>query len=33
MKAFKQPKDKVVAAYKRRMDSSLGEGAVPVDLH
>lgn len=31
MKAFKQPKDKVVAAYKRRMDSSLGEGAVPVD--
>ncbi|MDV7481504.1 nicotinate phosphoribosyltransferase [Acinetobacter baumannii] len=28
---FKQPKDKVVAAYKRRMDSSLGEGAVPVD--
>lgn len=28
---FQQPKDKVVAAYKRRMDSSLGEGAVPVD--
>jgi len=28
---FKQPKDKVVATYKRRMDSSLGEGAVPVD--
>lgn len=28
---FKQPKDKVVAAYKRRMDNSLGEGAVPVD--
>lgn len=28
---FNQPKDKVVAAYKRRMDSSLGEGAVPVD--
>jgi len=27
---FQQPKDKVVAAYKRRMDSSLGEGAVPV---
>lgn len=28
---FQQPKDKVVAAYKRRMDSSLGDGAVPVD--
>lgn len=28
---FQQPKDKVVAAYKRRMDSSLGEGAVSVD--
>ncbi|MDE2422255.1 MAG: nicotinate phosphoribosyltransferase [Gammaproteobacteria bacterium] len=28
---FNQPKDKVVAAYKRRMDNSLGEGAVPVD--
>lgn len=28
---FQQPKDKVVAAYKRRMDSSLGKGAVPVD--
>jgi nicotinamide phosphoribosyltransferase len=28
---FSQPKAKVVAAYKRRMDSSLGEGAVPVD--
>lgn len=28
---FQQPKDKVVAAYKRRMDSSLGEGAVLVD--
>ncbi|AXI04152.1 nicotinate phosphoribosyltransferase [Aquirhabdus parva] len=28
---FSQPKDKVVAAYKRRMDNSLGEGAVPVD--
>ncbi len=28
---FKQPKAKVVAAYKRRMDSSLGEGAVPVE--
>jgi nicotinamide phosphoribosyltransferase len=28
---FSQPKAKVVAAYKRRMDASLGEGAVPVD--
>jgi len=28
---FKQPKDKVVATYKRRMDNSLGEGAVRVD--
>ena len=28
---FNQPKEKVVAAYKRRMDSSLGEGAVPID--
>lgn len=28
---FNQPKAQVVAAYKRRMDSSLGEGAVPVD--
>ena len=28
---FNQPKDKVVAAYKRRMDNSLGEDAVPVD--
>lgn len=28
---FKQPKDKVVAKYKRRMDTSLGEGAIPVD--
>jgi nicotinamide phosphoribosyltransferase len=28
---FDQPRDEVVAAYKRRMDTSLGEGAVPVD--
>lgn len=28
---FNQPKAQVVTAYKRRMDSSLGEGAVPVD--
>ncbi|MDW6091353.1 nicotinate phosphoribosyltransferase [Vibrio rhizosphaerae] len=28
---FNQPKEKVVARYKRRMDTSLGEGAVPVD--
>ncbi|MEK0214371.1 nicotinate phosphoribosyltransferase [Acinetobacter junii] len=28
---FNQPKAKVVAAYKRRMDNSLGEGAVPVE--
>ena len=28
---FKQPKEKVVAAYKRRMDTSLGPDAVPVE--
>ena len=28
---FQQDKQKIVRAYKRRMDSSLGEGAVPVD--
>ncbi|ADZ89747.1 nicotinate phosphoribosyltransferase [Marinomonas mediterranea] len=28
---FNQPKEKVVAKYKRRMDGSLGEGAIPVD--
>ena len=28
---FKLPKDEVVAAYKRRMDTSLGADAVPVD--
>lgn len=28
---FNQAKAKVVAAYKRRMDNSLGEGAVPVE--
>lgn len=28
---FGQPKDDVVAAYKIRMDTSLGEGAVPVE--
>lgn len=28
---FNQPKAKVVAAYKRRMDNALGEGAVPVE--
>ena len=28
---FNQPKAKVVTAYKRRMDNSLGEGAVPVE--
>jgi nicotinamide phosphoribosyltransferase len=28
---FKQPRDKVIATYKKRMDSSLGEDAVPVD--
>lgn len=28
---FNQPKAKVVASYKRRMDNSLGEGAVPVE--
>lgn len=28
---FNRPKDKVVAKYKRRMDTSLGVGAVPVD--
>jgi nicotinamide phosphoribosyltransferase len=27
---FEQPKARVVAAYKRRMDTSLGEGSVPV---
>lgn len=26
---FKRPKEEVIAKYKRRMDSSLGEGAVP----
>lgn len=28
---FSQPKDEVIARYKRRMDGSLGEGVVPVD--
>jgi nicotinic acid phosphoribosyltransferase len=28
---FQQPKEKIVAAYKRRMDRYLGEGAVPVE--
>jgi nicotinamide phosphoribosyltransferase len=28
---FNQPKEKVVARYKRRMDNSLGKDAVPVD--
>lgn len=28
---FQQPKEKVVGEYKRRMDTALGEGAVPVD--
>lgn len=28
---FNRPREEVLAAYKRRMDSSLGEGAVPVD--
>ncbi len=28
---FKRPKTVVVSEYKRRMDSSLGEGAIPVD--
>ncbi|PCJ60257.1 MAG: nicotinate phosphoribosyltransferase [Planctomycetota bacterium] len=28
---FNKPKEKVVAKYKRRMDTSLGVGAVPVD--
>ncbi len=28
---FSQPKDKVIAVYKRRMDTSLGVGAIPVD--
>jgi len=28
---FQQPKEKVIAKYKRRMDQALGEGAVPVD--
>lgn len=28
---FSQPKDQVVAKYKRRMDRALGPGAVPVD--
>ncbi len=28
---FNQPKEKVVAAYKRRMDLALGAGAIPVD--
>lgn len=28
---FQQPKEQVAARYKRRMDTSLGEGAVPVD--
>lgn len=28
---FDRPKEEVVAEYKRRMDTSLGEGAVPVD--
>lgn len=28
---FNKPKDEVVAAYKHRMDTSLGEGAIPFD--
>ena len=28
---FNKPKEKVLAKYKRRMDTSLGEGAVPMD--
>ncbi len=28
---FKRPKDEVIAEYTRRMDSSLGEGAIPID--
>jgi nicotinamide phosphoribosyltransferase len=28
---FSQPKEQVIARYKRRMDRALGEGAVPVD--
>ncbi len=28
---FSKPKDEVIAKYKRRMDTSLGEGAVPID--
>lgn len=28
---FNQPKAKVVAAYQRRMDNALGEGAVPIE--
>ena len=28
---FKQPKDKVVKAYKRRLDTSLGPNAVPIE--
>lgn len=28
---FNKPKDEVVAKYKRRLDTSLGKGAVPVD--
>lgn len=28
---FSQPKEKVIARYKRRMDGALGEGVVPVD--
>ncbi|BFM48310.1 nicotinate phosphoribosyltransferase [Marinomonas sp. THO17] len=28
---FNKPKQDVIAKYKRRMDSSLGEGAIPVD--
>lgn len=30
-KFFKQPKDKVVNAYKRRMDNALGKDSVPVE--
>ena len=28
---FKQPKNEVLAKYKKRMDKSLGEGAIPLD--
>ncbi len=28
---FNQPKDEVIAKYKKRMDKSLGEGAIPLD--